>query len=79
MGRATWDAAQEIRDGKINREEGVTLVNKYDTEFPDKYFHDFLKYISIDTDLFHKTVDSFRPDHLWGKKSNNWYLKNTLK
>mgnify|MGYP003329724473 CR=1 FL=1 len=38
MGRATWDAAQEIRDGKISREEGVTLVNKYDREFPERYF-----------------------------------------
>jgi hypothetical protein len=32
MGRATWDAAQEVRDNKITREEGVTLVNKYDTD-----------------------------------------------
>ena len=79
MGRATWDVAQEIRDGKINRDEGVTLVNKYDTEFPDKYFQDFLNYCSIDSETFHKTVDSFRPDHLWIKKSNNWYLRNILK
>lgn len=79
MGRATWDAAQEIRDGKITRDEGVTLVNKYDTEFPDRYFRDFLDYISIDAETFYKTVDSFRPDHLWIKKSNNWQLRNILK
>ena len=79
MGRATWDAAQEIRDGKITRDEGVTLVNKYDTEFPDRYFGDFLNYISLDTETFYKTVDSFRPDHLWIKKSNNWQLKNVIK
>ena len=41
LGRATWDAAQEIRDGKISRDEGVNLVKKYDQEFPEKYFQDF--------------------------------------
>lgn len=34
IGRATYDAAQEIRNGKITREEGVSLVRKYDQEFP---------------------------------------------
>ena len=28
IGRATYDAAQEIRSGDITREEGVALVNK---------------------------------------------------
>ena len=79
MGRATWDAAQEIRDNKITREEGVNLVNKYDLEFPDKYFDDFLNYISINRETFYKTVDNFRSEHLWIKKSNNWELRNKLK
>ena len=34
IGRATYDAAQEIRNQKITREEGVALVHKYDHEFP---------------------------------------------
>jgi N-acetyl sugar amidotransferase len=79
MGRATWDAAQEIRDNKITREEGVNLVNKYDLEFPDKYFEDFLNYISINREIFYKTVDKFRSEHLWIKKSNNWELRNKLR
>ena len=47
FGRATDDAAHEIRDGHINREEGVALVSKYDGEFPKKYFTDFLSYLDI--------------------------------
>ena len=31
----------EIRNDKITREEGVSLVHKYDQEFPNKYFSDF--------------------------------------
>ena len=32
IGRATSDAAHEIRDGHITREEGVQLVEKFDHE-----------------------------------------------
>ena len=42
IGRATYDAAQEVRNGKITREEAVHLVRKYDQEFPDRYYSDFL-------------------------------------
>ena len=31
-----------IRNKKINRDEGVALVNKYDEEFPSKYFKEML-------------------------------------
>ena len=43
IGRATSDAAHEIRDKHITRNEGVKLVRKYDGEFPKKYFKEFLK------------------------------------
>ena len=79
LGRATWDAAQEIRDGKISRDEGIALVNKYDHEFPEKYLQDFLDYTAIDKDLFFKTIDEFRNKNLWIKKSNFWELKYKLK
>ncbi|NGZ28398.1 MAG: N-acetyl sugar amidotransferase, partial [Magnetococcales bacterium] len=32
IGRATYDASQEVRSGEITREEGVALVRKYDGE-----------------------------------------------
>lgn len=78
LGRASYDAAQEIRNEKITREEGIALVKKYDTEFPNLFFTDFLNYINIDEDTFWKTIDSFRPQHLWEKKNNEWVLKNPI-
>lgn len=78
MGRATYDAAQEIRNGKISREEGINLVKKYELEFPKKYFKDFLEYIDISEEQFWTTVDSFRPQHLWAKQNNEWFLRNTI-
>ena len=78
IGRATYDAAQEIRNGKITREEGVNLVRKYDEEFPKKYFKDFLDYIGISEDLFYETVDKFRSPHLWAKKRGKWELMHKV-
>ena len=50
------DAAQEIRNKKITREEGINLVKKYDDEFPINYFKDFLEYIDISENIFGKLL-----------------------
>jgi len=78
LGRASYDAAQEIRNGKITREEGVALVKKFDQEFPDKYFAEFLDYISLTESEFHRTVDTFRSPHLWEFQSGEWSLRHTV-
>lgn len=78
IGRATYDAAQEVRNGKITREEAVHLVKRYDQEFPSKYFKDFLEYISLTEDEFHATVDRFRSPHLWAKEDGVWKLKHAV-
>ena len=78
LGRATYDAAQEIRNGKITREEGIELVKKYDQEFPTKYVREFLSYIDISESDFYQTLDKFRSPHLWRKKSGEWELYKTV-
>jgi len=65
LGRASYDAAQEVRNGKITRAEGVDLVRKYDAEFPSKYYMDFLDYIDITDQEFWEIIDRFRPSELW--------------
>ena len=47
IGRATYDAAQEIRNDEINRDEGVALVRKYDGEFPERFVEEVFKYLSL--------------------------------
>ena len=78
IGRATYDAAQEIRNNKITREEGAQLVKKFDEEFPKKYFKEFLEYISLTEDEFHETIDKFRSPHLWEKEGDEWNLKRAV-
>ena len=79
IGRASYDASQEIRNKHLTREEGVALVNRFDGEFPDRYFNDVMKYLEMDSTHFHNLVDKFRSPHLWGKDNkNNWKLRHNV-
>ena len=78
FGRATYDASQEIRNGKITREEGVALVRRYDTEFPKKYFPEILEYLGIGEDRFWEVIDKARSPHLWRKQNNDWVLRHQV-
>ncbi len=79
IGRASYDAAQEIRNGHIDREEGVALVKKFDGEFPKKYFKEFLNYVELTEQQFWQYIDEARSPHLWEKDGNTWRLKNQIK
>jgi N-acetyl sugar amidotransferase len=47
LGRASYDAAQEIRSGDITREEGVALVKRFDGEFPDRFADEIFRYLTV--------------------------------
>lgn len=78
IGRATADAAHQIRDGIITRDEGVDLVHQYDSEFPTKYLKEFLDYMEMDIDELNKTIDKFRRPIIWKKENNRWRLRQQV-
>ena len=47
IGRATYDAAQEIRSRDITRDEGVALVKRFDGEFPERFAEEIFRYLSL--------------------------------
>lgn len=75
IGRCTSDAAHEIRDGHITREEGVALVRRYDGEFPKKHYAEFLDYTGLSDEDFWAVADSYRSPHLWEQVGGEWRLK----
>jgi N-acetyl sugar amidotransferase len=75
IARATADAAHEIRDGHITREEGISLIKRFDGEFPMEHFKVFLEYCNISEDHFYELIDSWRSPHLWDKVNGEWQLK----
>jgi N-acetyl sugar amidotransferase len=78
IGRATYDASQEVRNDKITREEAVYLVKKYDGEFPQKYYNDFLCYIDTTEEQFWSTINRHRSPHLWTESNGEWRLRHTV-
>lgn len=80
IGRATYDASQEIRNKHLTREDGVALVKKFDGEFPDRYFNEIMEYLEISPDYFrNELIDKFRSPHLWGKNNNGiWQLRHNV-
>lgn len=59
VGRASYDAAQEIRSLDINRDEGIALVKRYDHEFPERFADEIFKYLSIQTNEFPEASKMF--------------------
>jgi len=75
IGRATSDAAHEVRDGHIDREEAVALVRRYDAEFPKKHFTEFLEYCGMTEDEFWEIAERWRNHDIWVQENNEWKLK----
>lgn len=76
QGRAMNDVNRDIRDGFISREEGIELINKYDGEFPIKYFQEVLDYMGISEERYWEVLDNARSPHLWEKINGEWQLKH---
>jgi len=78
MGRCTWDAAQEVRTRKLERDEAVGLVRKYDQDVPSEYLVDILEYLDIDEENFWSTINLFRSKHLWEHTDNGFHLRHLV-
>lgn len=78
IGRATYDASQEIRNRHLTREEGLSLVRRFDGEFPNQFFKEVMEYLGIAPERFHELCDEFRSPHLWRKEAGEWKLRHPL-
>jgi len=59
IGRATYDAAQEVRSSDITREEGVALVRRFDGEWPSRFEEEIFRYLSLPCEQFPEACKMF--------------------
>jgi N-acetyl sugar amidotransferase len=59
IGRATYDASQEVRSGDLEREEAVELIRRYDGEFPERFAVELMGYLSLPKTLFPEASKMF--------------------
>jgi N-acetyl sugar amidotransferase len=81
--RATQDVAIDIRDGKLAKEAGMKLIERFEGNFPERYFRDFLEFTGMTEEEFWKTAEGWRgrdtkgPTDAWRKdKKGVWVLND---
>lgn len=75
VGRASYDVSQELRNEHITIDEGKKLIQKYDGEFPSRYFKEICEYLDLRQKEFLNLQNKFRSPHLWLKKAGKWKLR----
>ena len=78
LGRASYDASQEVRNRHLTREEAVALVRRFDGEFPQRYFAEVMEYLDMDSEHFLALCDQARSPHLWEMEHGAWRLRNPV-
>ncbi len=77
-GRATDDAATEIRHGRMTREQGIEMVARYDHVRPSD-LDIFLKASGMTEEEFMANVEPMRDPAIWAKDGNGeWRAKDCV-
>ena len=76
FGRVSDYLNYEIRNGKIQRNEAIKIIEKYDGKCSSKYIRSFCEYIDISEHQFWHNVDRFVNKKLFNKSKNGKYIKN---
>jgi len=70
-GRCSDHASKDIRNGRISRKEGESLVKKYDHVVSSDLDY-WLRYVEMTKKQFWNIADSFRDYRVWEIKDNEW-------
>lgn len=76
FGRATDHACLDVRNKRINRDEAIRLVKKYDGKFPFKSINEFLDFFDMKRSEFDRIVDSFTNKALFLTASSGKVLRD---
>ena len=79
-GRTTDHTCEDIRNGRLTREEAKELVRMHDLmPLSDYYVDDFIKFIGISRQQFFSIIEKFRNKEIWKKNiSGKWYIPDHL-
>jgi len=78
LGRASYDASQEVRNRHLTRDEAVALAHRFDGEYPARYMPEVMDYIGMTTSQFDELCDQFRSPHLWERPDGHWKLRHPV-
>lgn len=77
-GRGTDHASQEIRAGRMTREEGIKLVDMYDSCRPSTLDF-YLDFLGITEAKLIELVNPMRDDAIWNQKNDgSWEIRDSI-
>ena len=79
-GRATDHACEDIRNGRISRNEGKTLIRAHDlTPLSRDFIQAFCAFTDLSEEEFNASLERWRNEHIWEKDDHGeWYIPNHL-
>ena len=79
-GRATDHACEDIRNGRITRDEAKDLIRRYDLLPPSDYFvDDFISFVGISRKRLFQILERYRNLEIWSRnKHGEWYIPGHL-
>ena len=76
FGRATDHACIDIRNKRINRDEGLRLVKKFDGKYPHYGVNSFIEYSGMKKSEVDKIIDSFTNPLLFKQNLNGNFVRD---
>lgn len=79
-GRATDHACEDIRNGRLTREQAKLLVKKHDLlDVSDYYVNDFIDFIGMTREEFLDIIEKNRNKNIWKHgRDGRWFIPNHL-
>lgn len=77
-GRATDDAATEVRYGRMTREEAIDMVKRYDSVRP-RSLDTYLKFLGMTEKEFEEAIEPMRDSSIWELgPDGTWYITDSV-
>ena len=76
-GKVSDQVSREIRLGRLTREEGIDLVDKYQAIKPGELAL-FLDWLGISEAELFSNIDKFRDRRIWNKRGADWKLIDSV-
>lgn len=79
-GRATDHACEDIRAGRLSRDEARRLVRMHDLQdLSDSYVDDFVAYVGMSREAFFETLERYRNRDIWRRdERGRWCIPGHL-
>lgn len=75
----TWDnLSQEIRAGRMSREEAMTILRRTGDETPTREIALFAKFVGVPVSYIYEVAETFRNHDIWTQKDGRWVLDGFL-